>query len=109
MLDKFNKEIEQIDIELQELEIEIARENSIAHAQMTVDDVIDFINEVMKGNIKDKKFQKQIINTFINAIYVFDDKLVIYYNGSSEAEKVSYSDMLKDMKKGATSATFAPP
>lgn len=109
MLDKFNSEIEQIDIELQELEIEIARENSIAHAQMTVDDVIDFINEVMRGNIKDKEFQKQIIDTFINAIYVFDDKLVIYYNGSSEAEKVNYSDMLKDMKKGATSSTLAPP
>ena len=76
---------------------------------MTVDDVIDFINEVMRGNIKDKEFQKQIIDTFINAIYVFDDKLVIYYNGSSEAEKVNYSDMLKDMKKGATSSTIAPP
>ena len=108
MLDKLNKEIEQIDIELNELELEIAREKSISQAKMNVSDVVEFIKNVTNGNIRDKEFQKQIIDTFINAIYVFDDKIIIYYNGSKEAEKVSYNDMLKDISGATTTDTAQP-
>lgn len=108
MLDNLNKEIEQIDIELNELELEIAREKSISQAKMNVSDVVEFIKNVTNGNIRDKEFQKQIIDTFINAIYVFDDKIIIYYNGSKEAEKVSYNDMLKDISGATTTDTAQP-
>lgn len=108
MLDKLNKEIEQIDIELNELELEIAREKSILQAKMNVSDVIEFIKNVMNGNIRDKEFQKQIINTFVNSIYVFDDKIIIYYNGAKEAEKVSFSDMLKDLNVSSYNGSAQP-
>ena len=108
MLEKLNTEIEQVDIELNELELEIAREKSITSAKMNVSDVIEFIKNVTSGNIKDAKFQKQIIETFVNSIYVFDKKIIIYYNGAKEAEKVSYTDMLKDLNSSTSNGSAQP-
>lgn len=33
-----------------------------------------------KGNINDLKYRKLLINTFINKIYLYDDKLTILFN-----------------------------
>ena len=76
-------------------------------------DVIDFISDIMDGNINDKQFQKKIIDTFINAIYVFDDKFIVYYNGSSTSDKVTFDDLIHDLEnngvEGSTFNTLTPP
>ncbi|MFR5787274.1 MAG: hypothetical protein ACLUHE_09315 [Christensenellales bacterium] len=40
------------------------------------------------GNVDDIEYQRQIIDTFINAIYVYDDKLVFTYNFKDGTETV---------------------
>ena len=113
VLKKFNEQINDIDNQLAELEIEIAREKAIANATMRCSDVIDFISDIMDGDINDKQFQKKIIDTFINAIYVFDDKLIVYYNGSSTSDKVTFDDLIHDLEnkgvEGSTFNTLTPP
>ena len=32
------------------------------------------------GNPDDRTFQKRLIDTFVNAVYVYDDKLLLTYN-----------------------------
>ena len=42
--------------------------------------IVTWIDRFKYGDVDDIEYQKQIIDTFINAIYIFDDKLVFTYN-----------------------------
>ena len=42
----------------------------------------------------DEDFQRRIIDVFINSVYVYDDKIVIYYN-IKDGKQVSYIEMLE--------------
>ena len=46
----------------------------------TKEQIVSCINRFKYGDEDDIEYQKQIIDTFINAICVFDDKLVFTYN-----------------------------
>ena len=69
-------------------ELEAQRENlkvSILQAELekpkyTKEQIVSWINRFKYGNVDDIEYQRQIIDTFINAIYVYDDKLVFTYN-----------------------------
>ena len=69
-------------------ELEAQRESlkvSILQAELekpkyTKEQIVSWINRFKYGNVDDIEYQRQIIDTFINAIYVYDDKLVFTYN-----------------------------
>jgi hypothetical protein len=48
--------------------------------RVTKADIKAFIAEYIHGNLHDKDFQKRIIDNLVNAVYVYDDKVVIYFN-----------------------------
>ena len=56
--------------------------NKISHL------IVTWINRFKYGDVDDIEYQKQIIDTFINAIYVYDDKLVFTYNFKDGTETV---------------------
>lgn len=100
VLDKLNCQINTIDEQLSAIDLEIAREKSLAISKMSVDDVVEFVEDLIQGgDIKDDKFKKQIINVLINRIYLYDDKIVIYFNGSNSASTVDYTTVCKDLEK----------
>lgn len=77
-------------------ELEAQRENlkvSILQAELekpkyTKEQIVSWINRFKYGNVDDIEYQRQIIDTFINAIYVYDDKLVFTYNFKDGTETV---------------------
>ena len=77
-------------------ELESQRESlkvSILQAELekpkyTKEQIISWINRFKYGNVDDIEYQRQIIDTFINAIYVYDDKLVFTYNFKDGTETV---------------------
>ena len=75
------------------------------------EDYEKWLSSFRGGDPLDEKYQKRIIDTFINAVYVFDDKLVTYYNVKDE-EQVGYEEMLDDLTEGEKSSDLmdsAPP
>ncbi len=78
-------------------ELETRRENlkiSILQAELQKpkyikEQIIDWINRFKYGNVDDIEYQKQIIDTFINAIYVFSDRLVFTYNFKDGTQAIS--------------------
>ena len=50
--------------------------------------IVSWINRFKYGDVDDIEYQKQIIDTFINATYVFDDKLVFTYNFKDGTEAI---------------------
>ena len=54
----------------------------------TKEQIVSWINRFKYGDEDDIEYQKQIIDTFINAICVFDDKLVFNYNFKDGTEAI---------------------
>ncbi len=50
--------------------------------------IVSWINRFKFGDVDDIEYQRQIIDTFINAIYVYDDKLVFTYNFKDGTEAI---------------------
>ena len=45
------------------------------------------------GNPANRDFQKRLIDTFVNAVYVFDDKLVLTYNYQHGTQTISLDEI----------------
>lgn len=48
--------------------------------QVRKEDIIEFVSEFIKGELHDKDFQKRIIDNLVNAMYIYDDRVVLYFN-----------------------------
>lgn len=70
-----------------ELKVEIAREK-LKKEQLTRDHVLYWFFMFRDGNIKDEKFQKKLIDVFINKIFIYKDKMVIAYNYAANNDRI---------------------
>lgn len=61
--------------------------------QYTREDIIAWISQFKDGDPDDKAYQRQIIDTFINSIYVYDDRLIFTYNYKNGTQTVSLADV----------------
>lgn len=73
------KRLQELEEERQDLEVRIAQE-SIVKPKVTKEQVIFWLNEFRKGDINDPEFRKRIIEVFVRAVYVYDDKIIVTYN-----------------------------
>lgn len=81
-------ETQKADLESELITLRIANNN-----RYTEEQIIAWIKMFTRGDYMDKEFQKRIIDVFINSVYVYDDKMVIYYN-VKDGKQVSYIEML---------------
>lgn len=66
--------------QLDDAERDLAAMKIQTRRSFSIDEYISFIRDMITGEADDPAFRKRIINLFVNAVYVFDDKLMIYYN-----------------------------
>ena len=79
----------------------------LEHPQHSREDIIEWISRFRYGDPNDKAYQRQIIDIFLNSIYVFDDKLVFTYNYKNGSQTVSLSDVFAAF--GSDSRSRTPP
>ena len=88
--------MEKIGSEKESAEIELAKLKIANKTPFSVKMIKDWLAYFCKGDLMDLEFREQLINTFINSVYLFDDKVVIYYNVEG-GKQVSYIEMLEDV------------
>ena len=71
---------ESLEIEKQDLQAELKKLKLVKIINHTKEDVKNLLGEYLDGNINDIEYQRKIINKFVNSVYIFDDKIAIYYN-----------------------------
>ena len=54
--------------------------------------------------MRDIEHQRQIIDTFVNSVYVFDDRVVLNFNFTDDAKTVTREEVL-----GSSAVDNAPP
>lgn len=62
------------------LKAELAKLKALSKANLTKKDVIVQLKQFCNGDPLDPEFQKRIIDGIVNCIYVYDDRILIYYN-----------------------------
>ena len=57
------------------------------------EDIVEWISRFKYGDTNNKEYQRQIIDIFLNSIYVFDDRLVFTYNYKNGTQTVTLADV----------------
>ena len=83
-------EIEKKQAEKKDLEEQLILEQ-VQHPQITVEQVKFFMERFKDGDIDDMKYRQALIDTFVDRIYLYDDKMTILYNAQD-----SHSDVTLD-------------
>ena len=69
--------IEQLELQQIDLEIEL---KIAATPRCTKKDIISWLKTSTTGDLLNTNFRKRIIDTFINSVYLYDNKVVLHYN-----------------------------
>ena len=84
--------LEELEALKSEIEIKILQ-TELQQTILTEEKIIFWINRFKGGDIADKAYQRAIIDIFVNAIYLYDDKIVLTYNFKSDSRTISLSDI----------------
>jgi len=97
-LKRINGQLAAGEIRKEELEEEIAGLKIASSAELTEQDVIRWLKTRCTGNLAAPDFRREIIDQLINAVYIFDDKIIIYFNVKG-GRQVSHIDMLESLSE----------
>ncbi len=84
--------LDDLEAQKEELEISIVQEK-MQKPVLTKEQIVFWISRFKDGNIDDVKYQRSVIDVFVNSVYVYDDKLVLMYNYKDGAKTVSLEDI----------------
>ena len=98
--------LEKLEMQREELKLSILQAQ-MARPRYTKEQVVSWISRFKYGNVDDPQYQKQIIDTFINSIYVFDDKLAFTYNFKDGTETITLTEIQAAF--GSDLTQVAPP
>lgn len=91
VIKRYEKQIELLDLQKTDLEIDLSKMRIANGIRYTQQEIVIWLKQFCKGDLMDEAFRRRIIDVFINSIYLYDDKVAIYYN-IKNGKQVSYID-----------------
>ena len=73
----------------------------------TKEEIVEWVSKYKYGNINDLDYRKEIIDTFVNSVFVYDDKLVLTYNYKDGTETLTLQEIESVLSSNLTS--MCPP
>ena len=98
--------LEQLETQREELKCSILQAR-MERPKYTKEEIVQWIGKYKYGNIDDADYRKEIIDTFLNSIYVYDDRLVFTYNYRDGTETLTLKDI--EAAFGSDLKNCAPP
>lgn len=69
---------------------------------LTHEQVVHFMSRFKDGDIDNPEYRKNVIDCFVNSVYLYDDKIVLNYNSEGGTKTVTYSEIQSsDLDDGA--------
>ena len=87
------QKIETATMQKNDLEIDLSKLRIANKIRYTESDIVVWLKSFCKGDLFDMEFRRRIIDTFINSVYLYDDRVIVFYNIRG-GKQVSYIDML---------------
>lgn len=80
-------------------------EKSRVNIKMNVrkEEIVDWISRYKDGNINGLDYRRGIIDTFVNSVYVYDDKLILTYNYKDGSQTLTLKEIEAALSSDLTS------
>ena len=75
--------------------------------KFTKEEIVVWISKYKYGNINDSDYRKEIIDTFVNSVYVYEDKIVLTYNYKDGSQTLTLQEIESVLSSNLTS--LCPP
>lgn len=101
-------------VELEELKKDIESQilgQKLGTPDVTKEQIIFWLSTFQNGDINDIDYQRRIIDTFVNAVFIYDDKVKITYNYTDRQNQVtlSFIETVLNGDCSGSSLTATPP
>ena len=93
--------LERLEVQKSDIEIKILQ-TELQATILTKEQIIFWITRFKSGNVTDKAYQRAIIDIFVNAVYLYDDRIVLTYNFKNDTRTISMADIeISDLPQSA--------
>ena len=100
ILNRSTKErFDQLEATRDELENKIAAEK-LAKPRITEEQLRFFLDRFRRLDVRQLSHRRMLIDTFINAVFLYDDKLVLTYNFREGTETITFDDLKNKLGEG---------
>ena len=98
---KIHARMETLDTQKADLETDLAKLRVANEIQISEKEVLAWLRQFAKGDPSDIDYRRRIIDTFINSIYVYDDKIILIYNirGGKQVSYIDVSNALEELEE----------
>ena len=103
--------LEELEAAKEELEIRIANEK-LVKPKLTEEQILFYLHKFRVLDMSKQSHRQRLIDTFINRIYLYDDKLVITFNHKDGAQTITLGDIetaLAEQENGSDLVSSAVP
>ena len=94
--------LEELEAAKEDLEIKIANEK-IAKPRISPEFVTFWLHKFRKLDVRQQSHRKMLIDAFVNAIYLYDDKLVLTFNYKDGTRTITLDDVKEAVKNNTGS------
>lgn len=101
--DTTQQRMTELEQQKQKLEIEIAKEK-LKKPNISREDVAGWLYHFRELDVKKEKHRRILIDSFVNAVYVYDDKITLIFNYKEGTETISLAQV-----EGSDLSRCAPP
>ena len=103
ILTKSTKErLEELEAKKEELENRISNEKLAQPPKVSREFMEFWLDRFRRLDVTKQSHRKMLIDTFVNAIYLFDDKILITFNYKEGTRTITFSDVQEAVKSAAS-------
>lgn len=84
--------LEVLEAEKQELSVQIIKEE-VSRPIISKDEILFYLIKYRKLNMKQLDHRRRLIDSFVNAIYLFDDRIVITFNYKEGTKTITFAEI----------------
>lgn len=96
MQDRITEKVDTLSAQKDDAVRDLSAAKIAAAHTLSLPDIRKWLSSFTGGDPLSPEYRRRVIDTFINAIFLFDDRLVVYYN-ITDAEQVTYTEMQSDL------------
>lgn len=93
---KINERVELLSAQKEEAEVDLAKLKVASRITLPEEEIVAWLQQFVHGDPMDPAFRQRVIDIFVNSIYIYDDKIVMYFN-IKDTNQVSYMEMQDDL------------
>ena len=96
IINRINTRADELTAELSALDADLSHFRLQVDHTLTAQQIAAYLRSLRTGDPLDPDFRRRIIDTFIQCVYLFDDKILVYYN-IKETAPITYDQALDDL------------